>query len=200
MRLALTAAPQAEVHNIAESVVIWILNDSAGNRQGAIDAHFSHQPEADCSTRAFEIKAFSSRQAQHQLLGGMTEGNPELLWINLHGLGGHAAERIETTRVLFIERLVQKQLDLSGHVLVEANPGNPAWELEPMKRLLSDTRLHPAVMRHCNAGVVHRQSLRPSSVKTLSVSTIKMPSSAACQCKRSGTGHLNNSLRDVVTL
>ena len=178
---------------MAEEVRIWIVNDGSGLRQMALDSHFSNQMNVDSSILSLELRAWSGRRKREDLLARLMRTQPVLVWILLYGFPGQLSDRDHTSRSFFIEQLVRAQLGNHGHVILEANPMSNAWRSRIIEQVCSRDELRTFLVKHCNLGVVHRQSLRPPRTTTQFVSSLQLPHCPTCECGSAESEHINHA-------
>ena len=166
---------------VSPSKLSWFINDSNGIRQQVL---------ADYFHTLFHITRGRLHQKGYieMLLRHMQEQRPELIWIHIPGTVNRSGCRNDKYRADGIMKLALCQLDLGGHVILEASSRNLSWEQESMKRLLA--RLTVSAHQWCNYGIKHPDTRRPISTTTTIVSSFTLETCHECHCGEESHDHV----------
>ena len=182
-----------DLHQNSLAPVVWFLNDDLGQRQSIVRQCFSDR----IGTNNMSFKHLGGRLGKERLLIQMQQLKPFLLWIRLPGQATVAGSRIDTHNATFIASLFRVCVAQQIVCVVESTVQNAFWSQTPIKELISAGDAKFSRIRWCNLGIVHPQSLRPSSIRVGILSTFEMPNLSTCQCGSSSDAHTMDTRRDL---
>ena len=164
------------------STVIWVFDDVHDIRRNALDQLL---PQA--SIRSFAIGQFTTQTKLQQLQLDMLQQGPALLWIHIAGVPTGLDYRAQT-RLRSIVSLATFQMLRRRHIAVEI-PGKTAasqFVIDHLPKESTTTQIIP----HCNLGIVHPQSTRPSAAKTTLITTANIVCPTECKCGKAPSDHV----------
>ena len=169
--------------------IIWVFDDKHDMRRNSLD-----QLLTEASVRSYLIGQHTTRTKLDQLQHELTQQGPALLWINVQGPPTGLDNRA-TTRLKTIATLTTLQLMRQRAVLLEVPYKTSAAQY--LQDHLPPHSITQFTIQHCNTGVHHPQSKRPSATKTHVITNIPITNPTSCECGKAESEHLRESNRNI---
>ena len=184
---------RSDLHQNSLAPVAWFLNDDLCQRQSICRQCFPDR----ISTTNMSLRHLGGRLCKERVLIQLQELKPFLLWIRLPGQATGLGTRFDTHNATYIASLFRVCVAQQIVCVVESCMQNAFWSQTPIKELISSNDAKFSIIRWCNLGAVHPQSLRPSRVRAGILSTFEFPDLSTCQCGSSRDAHTMDTRRDL---
>ena len=156
----------------------WLLNDDLCFRSSLLSKVITDQ----IRVVSINLKNLHGRFHRERLVEQNKTQKPCLLWIRLTGQATQTGTSQDSNNAILISLLVQTQRLHDGHVLLESSCRNPMLNQVSISSMIKSLGLNEGVLHWCNAGIVHPQSGKPSSVRIYCVTDVVLPFEKACVC------------------
>ena len=154
---------------------VMLFDDENGIRQAALQ-------DQGARTRSLQMRRnFNEVHIKYQLRE-LSALRPCLLWIRLVGTKTPRGDRHDEKQSRVVETFAKKQIQLGGHVLIEGNVKDMAWELTGHAALAENPNLHTTLHRWCNYGVLDPDDQTKVHRCTKALSTLALPDRSSCSC------------------
>ena len=156
-------------------LLAWVISDVSGLRQSIL-LH-----------KNFKVITIThdlhSKGHYHQLADSLQNQVPHVLCVRLAGPCMGSGNSRDAKRMEFLCRLVQLQMSLGNHVLLDANLKSCAWSLRPLRELLSQGSLHDSRHKWCRyPSDVTGDSVNKCFAVTRIVTSWPLQSRSDCHC------------------
>jgi len=139
------------------------------------------------TTRSHRIDQHRNIQKLETLQHNLLSERPALIWFNVAGVPT-GVDRRAMQRLRATATVAMLQLMRGGFVILELTKNLQAENF--IMSCLPTQALTQRTIAHCNLGVQHPQSRRPSGAKTLFLTNIELTELEQCRCNKTPTDHV----------